>query len=65
MDAAPLWITEADVTSLVSLPEAVTALEKALALEAQGAAASTPKTHLMVGPNDAILPDRFQEFGRR
>jgi len=52
--AAPLWITEADVTSSVALPDAIEALERALRLEAQGAAASMPKTHLMVGSNDAM-----------
>jgi ornithine cyclodeaminase/alanine dehydrogenase-like protein (mu-crystallin family) len=52
--AAPLWITEADVTSLVALPDAIEALERGLRLEAQGQAASMPKTHLMVGSNDAM-----------
>lgn len=52
--AAPLWITEADVTSAVSLPEAVDALERVLRLEAEGQAATMPKTHLMVGANDAL-----------
>ena len=52
--AAPLWITEADVTSLVALPDAVEALERTLLLEARGQAASMPKTHLMVGTNDAM-----------
>lgn len=52
--AAPLWITEADVTSLVALPDAIEALERSLRLEAQGQAASMPKTHLMVGANDAL-----------
>ena len=54
MPNAPLWITEADVTSVMSLPEAVEALERILALEAKGAAANLPKTHLMVGANDAM-----------
>jgi ornithine cyclodeaminase len=52
--AAPLWITEADVTSLLALPEAIDALERILAMEARGAAASMPKAHLMVGANDAM-----------
>lgn len=52
--AVPLWITEADVTSAVSLPEAVDALERVLRLEAEGQAATMPKTHLMVGANDAL-----------
>ena len=54
MPSAPLWITESDVTSLMSLPEAVEALERMLALEAKGAAANMPKAHLMVGANDAM-----------
>lgn len=54
MPHAPLWITEADVTSLIALPEAVAALERTLALEARNAAANLPKTHLMVGRNDAM-----------
>ena len=52
--AAPLWITEADVTSSIALPDAIAALERSLRLEAQGQAASMPKTHLMVGANDAM-----------
>src|SRR5579872_6913654 len=52
--SAPLWITEADVTSLMSLTEAVAALESTLRLEAKGEAATMPKTHLMVGVNDAM-----------
>ena len=52
--APPLWITEADVTSAIALPDAIAALEQALRLEAQGRAASMPKTHLMVGSNDAM-----------
>jgi alanine dehydrogenase len=54
MPSAPLWITEADVTALMPLPEAVEALERALALEAKGDAANMPKTVLMVGANDAM-----------
>ncbi|HUZ75906.1 MAG TPA: hypothetical protein VMU87_23205 [Stellaceae bacterium] len=54
MPSTPLWITEADVTSLLSLSDAVAALERVLAMEAQGAAQSIPKTHLMVGANDAL-----------
>jgi len=54
MTDAPLWITEAEVTDLVSLPEAIDALERILALEAKGEAENMPKTHLMVGDNDAM-----------
>jgi ornithine cyclodeaminase len=54
MPAAPLWITEADVTSLMVLSDAVAALERTLALEARGQAANMPKSHLMVAANDAM-----------
>ena len=54
MADAPIWITEADVVGLISLPEAIDALERTLALEAQDQAASLPKTHLMVASNDAM-----------
>ena len=54
MANAPLWITEADVVSLMPLKEAVGALERMLRLEAQGQAANMPKAHLMVGANDAL-----------
>jgi alanine dehydrogenase len=54
MTDSPLWITEADVVSLVSLPEAIDALERILALEHRGEAENMPKTHLMVGANDAM-----------
>ena len=54
MTNSPLWITEADVVSLISLPEAVEALERILAMEAGDAAANMPKTVLMVGENDAM-----------
>lgn len=54
MTKSPTWITEADVVSLISLPEAVGALERTLALEAAGQAANMPKSVLMVGDNDAM-----------
>lgn len=54
MTNSPIWITEADVVSLISLPEAVTALERILAMEARDEAANMPKAHLMVGDNDAM-----------
>lgn len=54
MPGAPLWITEKDVVELISLPEAIDALEHTLALEAQGLAANLPKTHVMVADNDAM-----------
>lgn len=54
MSSAPIWISEAEVVALMSLPEAIGALERTLALEAEGKAANLPKTHLMVGANDAM-----------
>ncbi len=54
MDSAPIWITEAEVTAAMALPDAIAALGRALAMEAEGAAANMPKTHLMVAPNDAM-----------
>ena len=54
MDSAPIWITEAEVTATMALPDAIAALERALAMEAEGAAANMPKTHLMVAANDAM-----------
>jgi alanine dehydrogenase len=54
MASAPIWITEADVVGLISLPEAIDALEQTLALEAKDQAANLPKTHLMVAANDAM-----------
>ena len=38
MTFSPIWITEEDVTSMVSLPDAIAALEGILPLEAAGEA---------------------------
>ncbi len=54
MPSRPIWITEADVTDLISLPEAIDALERVLAMEARDQAANMPKSHLMVASNDAM-----------
>ena len=54
MTDAPLWITEAEVAATMSLPDAIGALERVLAMEAGGGAANLPKTHLMVAANDAM-----------
>ena len=54
MPSRPLWITEADVTDLISLPQAIDALERVLEMEARGEAANMGKTHLMVASNDAM-----------
>ena len=45
----PLWMTEADVVGLMSLSDAIGALQSALLLEAEGRAASMPKTMLQFG----------------
>ena len=54
MDSPPLWITEADVTGMISLPDAIEALERTLLMEAAGQAANMAKAHLMVASNDAM-----------
>ena len=54
MDSPPLWITESDVTGMISLPDAIEALERTLLMEAAGQAANMPKAHLMVAANDAM-----------
>ena len=54
MTFSPIWITEEDVTSMVSLPDAIAALEGILPLEAAGEAQNMPKGHLMVAKNDAM-----------
>ncbi len=54
MPSQALWITEADVTDLISLPEAIDALERVLRMEARGEAANMAKAHLMVAANDAM-----------
>jgi len=43
MPSRALWITEADVTELISLPEAIDALERILGMEARGEAANMAK----------------------
>ncbi|OWT77137.1 MULTISPECIES: ornithine cyclodeaminase family protein [unclassified Achromobacter] len=51
-NAEPVWITENQVTSLLTLAEAIPALSAGLRLQAQGKAASMPKTMLQFGPNN-------------
>jgi alanine dehydrogenase len=51
-NAAPLWITEAEVVQLMSLPDAVAVLEQALRAEAAGQAASMDKTMLQFGASN-------------
>jgi ornithine cyclodeaminase/alanine dehydrogenase-like protein (mu-crystallin family) len=50
----PLWITEAEVVSCLSLPEAVDALKQCLALEAAGTARNMPKTHQIWGGHHTL-----------
>ena len=54
MTDAPIWIAEAEVAAAMTLPDAIAALERALAWEAGGDATNLPKTHLMVAANDAM-----------
>jgi ornithine cyclodeaminase/alanine dehydrogenase-like protein (mu-crystallin family) len=46
---APLWISEAQVTSLLPLGDAIAALERGLLLEARGEAQNMVKTHATWG----------------
>jgi ornithine cyclodeaminase len=50
----PLWIAEADVVAALSLPEAIEALEKGLALEAAGSARNMTKTHQIWGGHHTL-----------
>jgi ornithine cyclodeaminase len=51
---APLWITEAEVVSMMDLGEAIEALEKGLLAEAQGDAANMTKTHVAWGNGSTL-----------
>ena len=58
----PIWISEQSVVELISLPEAIAALERGLALQARGAAQNMVKTHTAWGHNNlhaigAAFPD--------
>src|SRR5438874_591757 len=46
MPEAALWITEADVVSLMDMPSAISALETGLRAEAHGTASNMTKTHV-------------------
>ena len=50
----PLWITEADVVSVLSLPDAIDALKSCLELEAAGTARNMPKTHQIWGGHHTL-----------
>lgn len=49
MNLQPLWIAEADVVAMMTLPDAINALEKGLKLQAEGASKNMRKTHLSWG----------------
>jgi ornithine cyclodeaminase len=51
---SPIWLTEADVVSLVSLADAIPALERVLAMEARGEAENMVKTHLAYHGHDTL-----------
>jgi alanine dehydrogenase len=50
----PLWISEADVVELLSLQEAIPALERGLELQAQGTAHNMAKTHITWGAGNTL-----------
>jgi ornithine cyclodeaminase/alanine dehydrogenase-like protein (mu-crystallin family) len=50
----PIWITEQEVVAALSLPEAIEALEKTLAMEASGAARNMPKTAQVWGGHHTL-----------
>ena len=50
----PLWITEAECVEVLSLPEAILALEAGLKLEAAGTARSMAKTHQVWGGHHTL-----------
>ena len=49
-----LWITEAEVTALINLRDAIAALERGLADEAAGGAVNMEKTHATFGRGDTL-----------
>lgn len=52
--SSPLWITEAEVVSLLNLSDAITALERGLGLEAHGEMANMAKTHATWGSGSTL-----------
>ncbi|WP_069353971.1 ornithine cyclodeaminase family protein [Burkholderia cenocepacia] len=59
---SPIWIPEQDVVDLMSLPDAIGALERGLAMQASGGAKNMVKTHVAWGENNlhaigAAFPD--------
>ena len=51
---SPLWISEAEVVSMMDLGQAIEALEKGLLTEAQGDAANMTKTHVAWGTGSTL-----------
>jgi ornithine cyclodeaminase/alanine dehydrogenase-like protein (mu-crystallin family) len=54
MSSKPLWITEADVVSMMDMGEAIEALGAGLAREFQGQAQNMVKTHVTFGGHDTL-----------
>jgi len=50
----PIWLTEADVVSLMTLGDAIDALERTLPLEARGAAVNLTKTQVGFNGHDSL-----------
>jgi len=50
----PLWISEAEVVDALGLPEAITALQSCLSMEAAGTAQNMPKTHQIWGGHHTL-----------
>src|SRR5262249_37764985 len=53
-DQTPLWISEADVVSLMSMEDAINVLEKGLLAEARGDARNMVKTHVTWGKGSTL-----------
>jgi ornithine cyclodeaminase len=53
-DQSPLWISEADVVSLMDMADAINALEKGLLAEARGEAENMVKTHATWGQGSTL-----------
>jgi alanine dehydrogenase len=62
---APLWITEAEVVSMMDMGGAIDALEAGLLAEARGAAANMVKTHVVWGKGHTLhaIGATFPEAG--
>ena len=54
MSEAPIWLTEADVVSLIDMEDAITALEAGLAQEAAQTACNMVKTHVLWNDGDTL-----------